>query len=29
MDEGIAKGDLTEANGIGVDNMTCIVVKIN
>ena len=26
MDRGIAKGDLTNSDGIGTDNMTCIIV---
>ena len=26
MDNGIAKGDITQSDGIGTDNMTCIIV---
>ena len=28
MDQGIAKGDVTQCNGIGADNMTCLVVLL-
>jgi serine/threonine protein phosphatase PrpC len=27
MDRGIAKGDITQSDGIGTDNMTCIIVQ--
>ena len=27
MDKGIAKGDVTNSNGIGTDNMTCIIIR--
>ena len=26
MDQGIAKGDVSQCNGVGADNMTCLVV---
>jgi len=26
MDQGIAKGDITQSDGTGTDNMTCIFV---
>lgn len=26
MDRGIAKGDITHSDGIGTDNMTCIII---
>ena len=27
MDRGIAKGDITHSDGIGTDNMTCIIIQ--
>lgn len=27
MDRGIAKGDIAHSDGIGTDNMTCIIVQ--
>ena len=26
MDQGIAKGDITQSDGTGTDNMTCIFI---
>jgi hypothetical protein len=28
MDQGIAKGDVSQCNGLGADNMTCLVVLL-
>lgn len=29
MDRGIAKGDITLSDGIGTDNMTCIIIDFD